>query len=125
MRRKQSAMAMELGARLRELRVGVLDMSLRQFADALGVSVPALDNWEQGRCSPGPNFLAHISDVTGCGIAWLLTGIGERGVDPEPPFSRVPDLFVSYHHANQNQQRWMAVFCKHYKASGKAQGRPA
>jgi phage repressor protein C with HTH and peptisase S24 domain len=49
-------------------------MSQQAFADSVGVSVQAVNQWMTGKTEPGPKTLKRISEKYGVDISWLMTG---------------------------------------------------
>ncbi|MEZ0075937.1 cupin domain-containing protein [Planotetraspora sp. GP83] len=77
----------ELGARIRELRVG-RGLSLRRVADLLGISPSALSQIERGRMRPSVTRLYQIMSVLDIPMAAVF-GEGET---PEPPAGPLDSL---------------------------------
>ncbi len=57
------------------------DKQKGEIADILGVSAAAVTNYLQGRI-PDEEKLRKISDFTNCSIHWLITGEGEKYLNP-------------------------------------------
>lgn len=49
-------------------------LSQQQFATKAGVGVDAVRNWEQGRCSPGPESVGKAAKGLGCSAVDLAVG---------------------------------------------------
>ena len=54
-----------------------------QLASRAGVRLATLQNWESDRSEPRANKLQMIAGLLNVSIIWLLTGVGEGGVQPE------------------------------------------
>ncbi|CDX26879.1 Putative phage repressor (fragment) [Mesorhizobium plurifarium] len=83
--RKPTAAAIELGKRIRQLRVEILEMESQQaFADLLGVTRGAVGNWELGQGIKFEN-VQLIALKTDCSLEWLTLNRGVpypvRGID--------------------------------------------
>ena len=62
-----------IGTRIR-IRRAVLRLSQPELADALGVSVATISNWETGKTSPRADDLHRIAAALVCSAVWLLEG---------------------------------------------------
>ena len=62
----------DIAALIREIR-GRLGLTQEKFAAKLGVTLPTINRWENGRAKPSPLALKQIED--------LARGLGERGED--------------------------------------------
>lgn len=47
-------------------------MSQSQLAEAVGVSVVTISNWENGRANPKTGYLLKLAQVLNCGIAYFF-----------------------------------------------------
>jgi transcriptional regulator with XRE-family HTH domain len=76
-----------LGERLKWVRK---DKGLTQkaFSEPLGTSSGYISEVEQGKKTPGSDFLVSLSRVWGVGIDWLLTGVG----NPYPSIESKPEI---------------------------------
>lgn len=70
----------EVGARLRDLRVKS-DLSQRQFADFLGISLRAYQNYERGERRVSADIARKLSEKSGVNPDWLLSGTGQMYKD--------------------------------------------
>ncbi|MEC9432062.1 MAG: helix-turn-helix transcriptional regulator [Pseudomonadota bacterium] len=61
-----------------------LGFTQSQLASRAGVRLATLQNWESDRSEPRANKLQMIAGLLNVSIIWLLTGVGEGGVQPEP-----------------------------------------
>ncbi len=74
-----------IGERLKKLRHSKILMQ-KVFAEQLGITSPALSNYERGARELSCNMLIKIYKITNCNLVWLLTGEGEiysTGTDQE------------------------------------------
>lgn len=58
-------------------------MRQRVIADALGISIPSVSEWERNMARPGREKMRSIADVLGVNVLWLEFGLGlpERGAN--------------------------------------------
>lgn len=75
-----STFALELGARLRELR-GI--RSQKAFAEAQGIGFTTYRRYEVGEREPEPSLLLRIAQSERVSPTWLLAGTGSKSVTPE------------------------------------------
>jgi DNA-binding transcriptional regulator YiaG len=66
------------GGRIKRARLR-LDLSQKQLADRLGVSVESIGNWETGRREPQLRWRA-LADALEVQVEWLLDGDTEQAV---------------------------------------------
>ena len=62
-----------------------LGLSQSQLASRVGVRLSAIQNWESDRSEPRANKLQMLAGILNVSIVWLLTGVGEGGVEAEAP----------------------------------------
>lgn len=82
----------EVGARLRLLRMQS-DLSQRQFADWLGISLRAYQNYERGERRIPADVVLMLSKSAGINQGWLLSGTGpqrDKRIDSKAIGSPIP-----------------------------------
>lgn len=57
-------------------------LTQQQFADKIGVSVQAVNQWMVGRTNPGPKTLKTISEIFKVDLAWLTYGVDTEVSEP-------------------------------------------
>lgn len=67
-------------------------MSQQAFADSVGVTVQAVNQWMMGRTEPGPKTVKRIAEKYGVDINWLMTG--RTWSDQQPESHRPPQQFL-------------------------------
>ena len=73
---------------LRKSEHGGSRQTQEQFAEAFGVSLDTVRNWEQGRTMPPADKLCELSDYYGCSIDYILGRIECETIDRQ----RIQDL---------------------------------
>ncbi|ACO03934.1 MAG TPA: XRE family transcriptional regulator [Persephonella sp.] len=68
-----------IGQRIKQLRK-MLGLSQREFAEKIGKSLRAVQNWEYEQRTPDESTLRLISQTFGVNLDWLKTGEGEMWV---------------------------------------------
>lgn len=71
-------------------------MSQQEFADSVGVTVQAVNQWLMGRTEPAQKTLKKISSKYGVDINWLMTGQTWEASAPPPAagnYKPTPDIF--------------------------------
>lgn len=79
---------------LRESKYGSRGQSA--FARAIGISPSRYHNYESALNEPPLDLLRKIGKVTGCSIAWLVSGEGEAFPPPETKAHAVAEPIVEY-----------------------------
>jgi transcriptional regulator with XRE-family HTH domain len=59
------------------------NLTQKDLAHRLGVSVKTLENWENDVSEPRANRLTMLSGILNVSLPWLMTGEG-KGVSPDP-----------------------------------------
>lgn len=76
------------GQRLRERRKAI-GMDITELAKAIGVSQPAVSQWEIGVTAPGRKKVARLAQILRVPVAWILgeDDVGQTGAaaTPQPP----------------------------------------
>lgn len=73
----------EIGTRIHHLRVEVLALSQREFAQRMGIAQGNLSALEHGQSLPSCFFLWCLHATFSVNLHWLLTGQGEIKVKEE------------------------------------------
>ncbi|WP_163327598.1 helix-turn-helix domain-containing protein [Desulfurobacterium thermolithotrophum] len=73
----------ELGKRIKQIRMSK-GLTQREFADELGVSTRAVQEWEAGRRTPSEPVLRQIEVTFSVNPEWLRHGRGEMFLPREP-----------------------------------------
>ncbi len=71
-----------VGARLRKLRVELLEMTQKELAQALGVKQNTISQWEKEERDIPTAVYEALATKFGVNINWLLTGEGEPLLKP-------------------------------------------
>ena len=74
----------EIGARIHHLRVEVLNLSQREFAQRMGITQGNLPCLEKGQSLPSCFFIWCLHMTFRVNLHWLMTGQGEVLVPAEP-----------------------------------------
>lgn len=64
---------LDFSLRIRKIREEQ-NLSLRAFAEKIGVKAPSIEAYEKRGAIPGGDVLLRLSQLTGRSIEWLLTG---------------------------------------------------
>lgn len=109
-------MLFEIGDRLREERER-LGLSQVALADACGVTMRSLRNYEKNDRQPDASFLASLAS-TGADVLYILTGQRSAAAPPAPPLKpEEAALLDNYRHSPEEQQRLLratsAAFAQH------------
>ena len=73
---------MKIGARIRESRERKT-LSQSELARRLGVSQPAVSDWENGKTEPSVDNLRAMAVELDVWFEWIVTGRGQRDFAPE------------------------------------------
>jgi transcriptional regulator with XRE-family HTH domain len=87
-----ASQALTIGGRLKLARIAAA-MSLRDVANALGISKQGVGHWELDRSEPTITNLGKVSQLYNVRLHWLITGEGKM---------QRPAVFVS--HSSQDSQ---------------------
>lgn len=68
---------LQLGLRIREARVAA-GMTQKAVAEALGVTLQSVSQWENGRSQPETDRLMKLADILSVTWPWLKTGEGQK-----------------------------------------------
>ncbi|MGG7566415.1 helix-turn-helix domain-containing protein [Rhodovulum sp. DZ06] len=68
-----------------------LGLTQSQLAAKVGVRAKTLQNWETDRSEPRANRLQMLAGVLNVSMVWLLTGVGEGGVELSPETDAAAD----------------------------------
>ena len=86
----------DIGQRIKELRK-MLGLSQKEFAEKIGKSLRAVQNWEYGQRTPDESTLKLIAKEFNVNEEWLKTGEGEMFVEAPAVAAKGNYLQVSYY----------------------------
>jgi transcriptional regulator with XRE-family HTH domain len=74
MPKKQTPMSVQIGNRLRQLRLAKGFEKIRHWADELGVNEDRYDKWEKGKATVPPDVVHNLKVRFGVTSDWLYFG---------------------------------------------------
>ena len=86
----------DIGQRIKELRK-MLGLSQKEFAEKIGKSLRAVQNWEYGQRTPDESTLKLIAREFNVNEEWLKKGVGEMFVKAPAVAAKGNYLQVSYY----------------------------
>lgn len=101
---------MTIGERVRIIRETIYDkkISTAKFAESLGITASAVNQWENGDKGPSNTTIALICSRYGVNEEWLRTGNGEM-LSPKTLEEEIADITSRLYHSEDDPLRLQIV----------------
>lgn len=113
---------MSIGQRVKQLRG---KLTLKEFAEPLGVSGAAISNIESDRSEPSNDLSIKICEIYGCTMDWLIRGV-ETNTFKEPQENYVTiskdELLDLYKKLNQQQEQQISKLQEQVQSTKNIEG---